>query len=131
MLSERIIVVGAGLAGLAAARALRDRGYEVVVLEARKRSGGRIQTQYCVDMGAHWIYGTEGNPVTNLARQYALDTVFVGGDSTYHGGWESIEVFREKFGRVTPEDKWHSILMADRLRDTVEALRRDAAREGR
>ena len=53
MLSERIIVVGAGLAGLAAATALRDRGYNVVVLEARKRSGGRILTQYCVDVGAH------------------------------------------------------------------------------
>jgi monoamine oxidase/CRP-like cAMP-binding protein len=131
MVSERIVVIGAGLAGLAAARALRDRGYEVIVLEARKRSGGRILTQYCVDIGAHWIYGTEGNPITNLARQHALETVFVGGDSTYHGGWDSIELFREKFGRVNPEDKWLSILTADRLRDTVEALRRDAARQGR
>ena len=70
MASERIIVVGAGLAGLAAARALVTRGYEVVVLEARQRAGGRAYTQYCVDLGAHWINGTEGNPLTDLARQF-------------------------------------------------------------
>jgi len=131
MLSERIIVVGAGLAGLAAATALRDRGYNVVVLEARKRSGGRILTQYCVDVGAQWIYGTEGNPITNLARQHALPTVFVGGDSTYRGGWEAIEISREGVGRITPEDKWKSILLADRLRDALEGLRREAIRQGR
>ncbi len=131
MLNEKIIVVGAGIAGLAAARALRDKGYEVIVLEARKRSGGRILTQYCVDMGAHWIYGTEGNPITNLARQHAVETVFVGGDSTYRGGWEAIELHREKFGRLSNDDKWKSILVADRLRDGLEALRRDAAKEGR
>ncbi len=131
MVSERIIVVGAGLAGLAAARALRDRGYEVVILEARKRSGGRILTQYCVDVGAHWICGTEGNPITNLARQYALPTLFVGGDSTYRGGWDAIELCREKSGQVSAEEKWRSILLADRLRDAVEGLRRDAARVSR
>src|ERR1051326_1602540 len=131
MLSERIIVIGAGLAGLAAARALRDRDYDVVVLEARKRSGGRILTQYCVDLGAHWINGTEGNPITNLARQHALDTVFVGGDSTYHGGWEAIELYHEKHGRLSPEEKWKSILVADRLRDGIEGLRREASRQGR
>src|SRR5258708_1348482 len=112
MVSEKIIVIGAGIAGLAAAGALRDKGYDVTVLEARKRSGGRILTQYCVDMGAHWIYGTEGNPLTDLARRHALDTVFVGGDSTYCGGWEAIELFRAKFGRMTAEEKWKSILLA-------------------
>ncbi|HEY2381106.1 MAG TPA: FAD-dependent oxidoreductase [Terriglobia bacterium] len=131
MVSERVIVIGAGLAGLAAARSLRDRGYAVVVLEARKRSGGRILTKYCVDVGAQWIYGTEGNPITNLARQHALDTVFVGGDSTYRGGWEAIELYRERLGRVNSEEKWQSILVADRLRDTIEGLRREAIRLGR
>ena len=67
--NQRIIVIGAGLAGLAAAGALRDRGCDVVVLEARKRSGGRILTQYCADVGAQWIYGTEGNPITNLRSE--------------------------------------------------------------
>jgi monoamine oxidase len=131
MVSERIVVIGAGLAGLAAAKALRDRGYAVVVLEARKRAGGRILTKYAVDVGAQWIYGTEGNPLTNLARQHALDLVFVGGDSTYRGGWEAIELYRERLGRVTPEEKWKSILVADHLRDTIEGLRREALRQNR
>jgi monoamine oxidase len=128
--TERIIVVGAGLAGLGAARALQDRGCEVTILEARKRIGGRVHTQYCVDLGAHWIYGTEGNPITNLARQYKLETVFVGGDSTYRGGWEAIDLYRERAGRVSPEEKWKSILAADRLRDAIDGLRRDTLREG-
>jgi len=129
--SEKILVIGAGLAGLAAARALRDRGYEVVILEARNRSGGRIHTQYCVDLGAHWINGTEGNPITNLARQHSLDTRFVGGDSTYRGGWEAMELHRDRVGYVNPDDKWTSILAADRLRDALENLRREAIRQGR
>ncbi|NDD65581.1 MAG: FAD-dependent oxidoreductase, partial [Acidobacteria bacterium] len=38
----RVIVIGAGISGLAAARDLRDRGYDVVVVEGRNRIGGRI-----------------------------------------------------------------------------------------
>jgi monoamine oxidase/CRP-like cAMP-binding protein len=128
---ERIIVIGAGLAGLAAAGALRERGFDVVILEARNRSGGRIHTQYCAEIGTQWIYGTEGNPITNLARRHGLDTLFVGGDSTYRGGWESMEVYHEKRGRVSDADKWKSILAADRLRDGIETLRRDAIRQGK
>lgn len=41
---ERVAVVGAGVAGLTAARELLDAGYEVVVLEARERIGGRVDT---------------------------------------------------------------------------------------
>jgi monoamine oxidase len=110
---------------------LRARGYEVVILEARNRPGGRIHTQHCVDLGAHWINGTEGNPITDLARRFVLDTRFVGGDSTYRGGWEAMELHRDRVGFVTSEDKWTSILAADRLRDAIENLRRESVRQGR
>ncbi len=41
---KRVIVLGAGLAGLSAAYKLMNRGYDVTVLEARDRPGGRVET---------------------------------------------------------------------------------------
>lgn len=70
--TETVIVVGAGIAGLAAARELVDAGYAVTVLEGRDRHGGRIWTSRRwadapLDLGASWIHGVEDNPITALA----------------------------------------------------------------
>jgi monoamine oxidase len=74
-----VLVIGAGIAGLAAARALTDAGLRVKVLEARDRIGGRVNTStelgIPVDLGASWIHGVTGNPITQLARQAKLKTV--------------------------------------------------------
>jgi 4-methylaminobutanoate oxidase (methylamine-forming) len=56
----RVVVVGAGLAGLAAARTLTDRGCDVTVLEARQRVGGRVwsvtlENGEIAELGAEWI----------------------------------------------------------------------------
>jgi polyamine oxidase len=76
---EHIVVIGAGMAGLAAARRLTDAGVHVTVLEARDRIGGRIRTDDTlgvpVDLGASWIHGTDGNPLTELAGHVGAATV--------------------------------------------------------
>lgn len=68
-----VIIVGAGMAGLTAARQLQAAGLEVLVLEGRDRLGGRIWTDRSLgvpmDMGASWIHGPDGeNPITPLAK---------------------------------------------------------------
>jgi len=73
------IVVGAGVAGLSAARLLAGVGRRVVVLEARDRVGGRVWTDrtdgLITDMGASWIHGVAGCPVAAAAESFGMRTV--------------------------------------------------------
>jgi monoamine oxidase len=70
-LGER--VVGAGMAGLAAARNLARRGREVLVMKARERLGGRLHTvplgaRVVADPGGAWLQHYDGNPLARLHR---------------------------------------------------------------
>lgn len=77
---KSVLIIGAGMAGLGAARALHDAGFDTQLIEARTRLGGRIHTRRdfgcAVDMGAEWIHGLEGNPLTPLAERYGSDLRF-------------------------------------------------------
>ncbi|OIT08256.1 PREDICTED: protein FLOWERING LOCUS D-like [Nicotiana attenuata] len=80
-----VMIIGAGLAGLAAARQLMLFGFKVTVLEGRKRAGGRVYTKKmeggnkvaAADLGGSVLTGTLGNPLGLLARQlsYTLHKV--------------------------------------------------------
>lgn len=76
--NHRIIVVGAGIAGLAAAKYLKDKGLGVTVVEAQNVLGGRIRTNRSLnvpfDEGASWIHGPIGNPITSLGQDAGLTT---------------------------------------------------------
>lgn len=83
------IVVGAGVAGLTAARLLSRNGRRVVVLEARDRVGGRVwsvrEGGVTTDLGASWIHGITGSPVAAAADAFGLRTeeFTVGGYQPY------------------------------------------------
>src|SRR4051794_35986727 len=70
---DRVIVVGAGIAGLTVASALTRAGVACVVLEARDRLGGRLHTidlaGMPVDLGGSWIHHPVGNPLRAFAAQ--------------------------------------------------------------
>lgn len=74
-----VVVLGAGIAGLAAAKALAAAGAQVTVLEGRDRTGGRIHTVKTngrpVDLGASWLYGSDDNPIAKIAKQANAPTV--------------------------------------------------------
>ena len=73
------IVIGAGVAGLSAARLLATHGRNVVVLEARDRIGGRVHTDrtdgHVTDLGASWIHGITDSPVAAAAATFGMRTV--------------------------------------------------------
>lgn len=76
---SRVIVIGAGIAGAAAARTLANAGVSVHVLEASNRIGGRIHSSTewgaPVELGAAWVHSTKGNPITGLASSSGLSLV--------------------------------------------------------
>lgn len=74
-----VIVIGAGIAGLAAANQLQQKHFHVLVLEARNRVGGRIWTDYSngevIELGAHWIQGIDKNPIAKLANKLKIEVM--------------------------------------------------------
>lgn len=91
---HRVLVIGSGMSGLACARELQQRGYEVLVVEARSRVGGRLKggklrvpatggakcseplilEDHPVDLGGALIHGIDENPLYVLAQELGIAT---------------------------------------------------------
>ncbi|WPF86992.1 FAD-dependent oxidoreductase [Cyanobacterium aponinum AL20118] len=106
---EKIIIIGAGIAGLTAGKTLQNQGFEVILLEARNRIGGRLWTSKkwdnaFVDMGASWIHGEEGNPITKLANTINAQVFSTKSEKSIIydlNGKEIIEDKEEKLDKLT------------------------------
>jgi monoamine oxidase len=120
-----VIVIGAGAAGLAAARALRERGVRVEVLEARDRIGGRILTHRDarapapIELGAEFIHGSAPETMA-IVREAGLLAVDISDDRWERRGrkrirsrdfWSRLEhiMGRMKAGR-DPDRSFHEFL---------------------
>lgn len=70
-----VVIIGAGAAGLAAARRLQDKGASYRLLEAKAGIGGRVVTDSGtlgapIDLGGHWLHSPSLNPLTPLVDRY-------------------------------------------------------------
>jgi len=72
-----VLIVGGGMAGITAAYELIQKGYNVTLIEARERLGGRLETVYLddtpVELGCQFIHGSKGNPLMPLIEKYKIN----------------------------------------------------------
>ena len=143
-----VVVIGAGLAGLGAATALRTMGRSCVILEASGRVGGRAWTSnpaslggVWFDMGAVWFHDAEHNPLVPIAKaagdqllrsdEIRTERTYVGSRvmtepeaRSYEGAWDRFEAAADALLRdctdVSLADVTHS-LPDDPWAPTVEA----------
>lgn len=119
---ERVVVVGAGIAGLTVANALRNAGVDCVVLEARDRIGGRLHTIDLagapVDLGGSWIHHPDGNPMRAFAAQVAV-ACRSGNPLPELAGYDCAEGRRLTAGEV----RAHLRLLYETFPDALPALR--------
>ena len=102
-----VVIIGAGVAGLAAARRLREHGAHCVVLEARTRIGGRVFTVtdprslVPIELGAEFVHG-DAPELGDIARDARLLAVDVVGErwSAAHGRLTALPDFWQRVDRI-------------------------------
>jgi monoamine oxidase len=141
---RKIAVIGAGMAGLAAARALQAAGVTVTVFEARERIGGRVWTDRTwqglpVDMGASWIHGLKRNPITALAQEAGVTLQRTEYDSAVAFGagrehpypkepWDILEKAQKRAWKAPADMDLRAAVMALPLWSDLSDKRRTALR---
>lgn len=110
-----VIVIGAGMAGIGAAKELQEHGKKVIIFEASNRVGGRVYTGTLggtpIDFGANWIHGIDENPIMELAKKYHIETIPF--------DYDSIEVFSPTGHKLGPDEMDHLDKIDDALHSTI------------
>ena len=120
---DTVLIIGAGISGLAAAKELSRYKMKVTVLEARDRIGGRIHTDRSwkapIDLGASWIHGVRRNPMSQLVRKFNLKTKKTDYDAQeiYDNG----KALTKKEKKAL-EDKLYELL--DKLSETADDMQK-------
>lgn len=111
-INKSVIIVGAGISGLAAAKKLTEKGFLVTVLEAQEKVGGRLRSNRTLgiafDEGASWIHGINKNPITDLAQKAGMNTFET--LDTSRKSYDIGGILRNPTTFDTAEDKLYQIL---------------------
>jgi len=114
-----VVIVGAGLAGIAAAHSLSAEGLQAVILEARTAPGGRTRASHAlshpVDLGASWLHGIKDHPLYDMALAMGLPHT--------RTDYDSLRIYRAD-GSLEPV----SLATVDDFERAVEKLGRHAKR---
>lgn len=108
---KRILVLGAGMAGLSAARKLAESGRRVMVLEARDRVGGRILTlrenDEVVELGAEFVHGRP-RELWHLIEEAGLHAYQIDGEDACHkdGKLKKCDELDDTFKFLGELEKW-------------------------
>jgi monoamine oxidase len=119
-----VVVIGAGVAGLACAQALCEAGLRVTILDARSRVGGRIwtlhpsRTNAPVELGAEFIHGLP-REVWQIVERAGLQTHELTGNrwrleqarlAPVSGSWDLIDSIFRRIDESAPDQSFHEFL---------------------
>ena len=136
-----VVIIGAGAAGLSAAKQLASTGHTIKIVEARTRTGGRAHTAptgsgFAVDLGCEWLHSADINPWVPIARQlgFTIDETlpdwgrriaWIQGDAAQREWQTAMETFYARLDRAAdapddqpasnllePNGKWNALLGA-------------------
>ncbi|MDE1903419.1 MAG: FAD-dependent oxidoreductase [Alphaproteobacteria bacterium] len=136
-----VVIIGAGAAGLSAAKHLASTGHTIKIVEARTRAGGRAHTMptefgFAVDLGCEWLHSADINPWVPIARQlgFTIDETlpdwgrriaWIKGDAAQREWQTAMEAFYARLDRAAdapddqpasnllePNGKWNALLGA-------------------